>query len=540
MRSTLIIIFILFLKLPSYSNTEKALIDSIYQNRDNFRDDPEQFLNRLNSIEDIDSLDKKDYAIFTILETETTLYSTEEAVKDDQLYRAVDILKECDGEEYNCAYGLLILGYARHRNFDNETAIEHLYEGIKYCKKIDEHKLMGDIYLFLGSIEKLDLDNRTDMFHKAYDQFTIVEDHKASTNALYYLIRLQNEILIDGQIFNVDSIVNRSQKYNYPNLEANVYRYIAREYRKDRDILNFINYTLKAYSLRDKLTPGNRQTVCNEYLFTKIYRTEKERYDAIADLNIMLEETASIQRKSRISWHIYKAHQINKDYKQALAYKKLSQKYDDQALNNENEKNIISSLNRYKTLEMKEQLIDKKLQHQRLIKIIITITSTLALIIIISVYRKRTVYREKRYLELFSIQLSRSQNQLYNMLAGIPKKNNSSTDEYMKFCNTLESKIKIETEHSKILRNYNINTVKAFEIKAAIAKQFPELTDSDITYCTFIYQSIRNEEIGKLTNTQTSSVRKRKLRLAKKIDIKPDQDLETVIKEVVNLKCNQA
>jgi len=139
-------------------------------------------------------------------------------------------------------------------------------------------------------------------------------------------------------------------------------------------------------------------------------------------------------------------------------------------------------------------------------------------------------YKKK---DLADMALSISQRQewakeLFQRIENIESlKGNKRNREFRNLKEDVRSRIHVDIEIEHLRQNIEMLNREFYD---KLSKQFAGLSKTDIKLCTFIKLGLTNSQIAHLQIIDPASVKVSRYRLKKKLNLSPDQDLDTFIK----------
>lgn len=443
-------------------------------------------------------------------------------------------------------------------------AYDKAYEFYTKALQIAQNKelkfYIGDYYHYLGKIQLRtgNLQSSLESYTKAYEMFTVTNNHKRKIFALGNIAVLQSRI---GPIEKaITTLKELSTHENLdPRAKANTLMTLGNIYLEKLDIPEkAIDYYNQALRLIEKKPSKILQIMLLQNIAEA--HIKLNNYDKALSSNkkseVILKQASNLELQASLHKFYANIYQEKKQYKKAYNHLNLQQKYND-SISNSTTLLKIANINAANELEKHKS--DTTLQKNKItnlekektisnLKTTILLISLLLLGLVTYLFIKKSRYRiktlsdekteiidkldfNKNKIEKMALNISTSQEyvtsfseKIKDTLTRITDK--KSKDEITKLLRDLQS-YKTISNNKKELKSYleKVNDEYLFNL----TKNYPDLTKEEQHLCSLIYLNLKNKDISNLLNLSIRSIENKRYRIRKKMNLKTTQSLSNTL-----------
>lgn len=513
---------------------------------------PDSALRLLDSIQNPYELNKSQFAQFTLRSVQAKHKAEKDIAADTLIFQAKDYYEKAKDEQ-NLALALFYSGQVLHAQAKIEEATKMYLEARALADKVKNVHLsvLADFYIGLLNYEQY-------LCKDARVHFKLADAKIATTQGLY-----KNEIAIKAYIANsffIEQALDSALLYYNQALE------IAKQHN-DLDEQITLNQTMSAafldngdinlsieaikHALSLSSQTQNRSRLPEIYLsLSNVFQTEHQTDSALYYTDLALNLTKDYGLKAVIYDAISELEELRGNYQKSLEYFRIYADYADSIYNQKQDHNIIEVQKKY-NFEMMQNA-NRKLTIEKLWITIALIVSALVIIIILfSVYKKRTKNKEDLYLAKQQIY------QLKEVLTRKDKQEDENNEINKKLRSALIEQLDITTKVSllegflndgddtkvsgkavlqkvnkiiyKSTEKFNWNaffqSVNALydDFLIRLAQAYPALTEDEILICCLLKIGLSNEEIRLLLKSTPNIVQKKKSVIREKTGMKKQE-----------------
>ena len=500
---------------------------------------PDSVLILLENIKTPESLNKKQYATYLLLQVEAKDKTDKDLSENTSLSTSIDYFAKAELYK-QAAYAYFYQNRIYQSQNQTELAIECCCSAKNYAEKTKNLNLLGLIYHDLGYLnkEQFNYNEAIDNYRKGLRYF-----HRAKNND--YTIYMYKRI---GDVFLLNASID-SALINY---------HKALEYAKEEKNQKEIYHTYQSISL--SLCESNQFEKAKIYL-KKAIEMEYDSAEIFNDYMLLSEIYLALNKLDSTNFCVNKASLINKEptLKDKYLYKKMlyrinyMKKEYKSALSDledclEYQNLLYADITSQKLLEIQKKYANESLENekneltiQRLYLFIICLLLIFSILFVVMFFINKNKKHKSEFLKkhqelLFLEEMLESKNNKENKLKellieklDVAKKvalmkihTNINDSEFVKqYYKIFGQKISDALEWNNLYPIFDeLYNNFVFKLK----QDFPALTEKELQHCCLIKANFSSDEIGLLLSYEYNSVRTNKVRLRKKMGFETYED----------------
>jgi hypothetical protein len=461
---------------------------------------------------------------------------------------------------------------------EKDSAILLLEKAILLSKKTDYQKGIGHSGIALGNIYLgIDKYNLASNYYKEALNAAKIAKSKYGTGASYENLGIvyleKNEY--DTALKYIDSALVKYKEIGNSLAIANIYNDLATIYSKTSNHKKAIDNLSKSAQITHRVN--------NPEFLAMYYNVSADVYRNLKNYNLSntyLDSCLDVSKKMKFKLMEQESYKLYSDnltslqkFKPAFSFYKKYNQIKDSTLTNNFQNNLAQFEVKYKTAKKEKELIqlrEKKLidkAHNRLLLIILILILSIFSIIIIRIQNKRKktdilnqqklaiTKKEKEIIEIKLQQKELEETQLKNEIEfknkqltnhalnimqknkvlqeltehiskQVPKTDKALRYELIEIRNKLENSLNVDNDWN-VFKEYFDQVNNSFFDK--LIEVNPKLTRNDYRLCALIKLNMSLKEIASLLNISVDSAKNARYRLKKKLNLKPEQNLDTFI-----------